>query len=85
MVSRSVSHIVDSSPASPGKRPTDRPMDIRLHRVNGRWLAAADAPTGPIFGWGSTAAEAVSMALDPLIDQLQSVVADERRPEEFIG
>jgi hypothetical protein len=48
-------------------------VDVRLARLNGRWLASADTPDGPSLGCGMTAREALRSALEPfhgMIDEL---------------
>lgn len=48
-------------------------VDVRLSRLNGRWLASADTPDGPSLGWGMTAREALKAALesfDGVIEEL---------------
>jgi hypothetical protein len=40
-------------------------VDVRLRRLNRRWLAVADTPHGPSLGWGVTPIDALAMALEP--------------------
>jgi hypothetical protein len=42
---------------------------------NGRWVASADTPDGPILGLGDSAIEAVEHALEPFDGALDELVA----------
>jgi hypothetical protein len=55
-------------------------VDVRLTRVGRRWVASADAPSGPTLGWGTTSFDAIWMALAPfegVIDQLLASLPEE--------
>jgi hypothetical protein len=48
-------------------------VDVRLHEMNGRWMASADTPDGPSLGLGKGPIEAVEHALEPfegVVDEL---------------
>jgi hypothetical protein len=40
-------------------------VDVRLSRIEGRWLASADTQDGPSLGYGFDALAALYLALDP--------------------
>jgi hypothetical protein len=44
--------------------PTIR-VDVRLQRINRRWLASTDTPQGPTLGCGTDPLAALYVALDP--------------------
>jgi hypothetical protein len=57
------------------------PIDVRLLRINRRWLASTDTPQGPTLGCAKDALAALYLALDPfqpaiepLLDRLAAVV-----------
>lgn len=50
-------------------------VDLRLSRLNGRWLASADTPDGPSLGWGVTAREALRAALEPFDGMIAELLA----------
>lgn len=50
-------------------------VDVRLARLNGRWLASADTPDGPSLGWGRTGWEALMAALEPFEGMIEELVA----------
>lgn len=55
-------------------------VNVRLRRLNGRWLAVADARHGPSLGWGVRPIDALAMALEPfapLVGQLLSSMPPE--------
>lgn len=56
-------------------------VDVRLRRLNRRWLAVADAPRGPSIGWGVTPIEALSMALEPFAPVVGELLAS--MPPEY--
>ena len=62
-------------------------VDVRLYELNGRWLASADAPSGPTLRTGYSPLAALTEALEPFdgaIDQLlESAPADIRYGELF--
>ncbi len=48
-------------------------VDVRLREINGRWIASADTPDGPILGLGDRAIDAIGGALEPfdgMVDEL---------------
>jgi hypothetical protein len=56
-------------------------VDVRLQRINRRWLASTDTPQGPTLGCGKDALSALYLALDPfqpaidpLLDTLPALV-----------
>ncbi len=52
-------------------------VDARCGRVSGSWIASADTPDGPSLGYGRSATEAISMALEPfdgVVEELLSSV-----------
>ena len=56
-------------------------VDVRLQRINRRWLASTDTPQGPTLGCGKDALSALYVALDPfqpaidpLLDSLPALV-----------
>ncbi|MDQ6683306.1 MAG: hypothetical protein ACR2KI_01635 [Candidatus Limnocylindria bacterium] len=62
-------------------------VDVRLRRLNRRWLASADTPDGPTLGWGMTAFEALWMALAPFedsVDELLATVPEELGPGDYL-
>jgi len=61
-------------------------VDVRLLRINRRWLASADGPEGPTLGCSSDglaalylAVDAFQPAIDPLLDSLPALVEIEDR------
>lgn len=58
-------------------------VDTRLARINGRWIASSDAPSGPTLGLGTTALEALSEALEPFDGVRDELL--ETAPEEIFG
>ncbi len=40
-------------------------VDVRLHQIQGRWLASADTPGGPSVGLAWFPLDAVEAALEP--------------------
>jgi hypothetical protein len=55
-------------------------VDLRLARLNGRWIASADTPDGPSMGLGWFPYEAAGQALAPfdeLADELLEALPDE--------
>ena len=54
-------------------------VDVRLTRLEGRWLASADTADGPTLGLGRLPEEALTEALEPFdgyIDELMETVPD---------
>jgi hypothetical protein len=58
-------------------------VDVRLRRLNRRWIASADTPDGPSLGWGKTAFSALWMALEPFERVIGELIASV--PREVIG
>lgn len=57
-------------------------VDVRLNRINRRWIASADAPDGPTLGLGTTAFAALWMALGPLEQMAGELLAS--FPEDLV-
>ena len=56
-------------------------VEVRLKRLNRRWLASTDTSQGPTLGYGEDALAAIYLALDPfqpaidpLLDRLAALV-----------
>lgn len=62
-----------------------RPVDVRLTRVQGRWLASAQTLEGPTLGRDHSPFLAVSQALEPLGGQLLDVLGAMRDLEPVEG
>jgi len=58
-------------------------LDTRYVRVNGRWIASADTPHGPTLGYGSSAFQALWMALEPFEGLVEELLAS--APAHVIG
>jgi hypothetical protein len=56
-------------------------VDTRLARINGRWIASSDAPSGPTLGLGDTPLEALAAALEPFDGVRDELL--ETAPEEL--
>jgi hypothetical protein len=56
-------------------------VDVRLVRLNGRWVASVDTPDGPTMGLGWVPYEAVARALDPFDDSAEELL--ESLPDEL--
>jgi hypothetical protein len=50
-------------------------VDVRVRRVEGRWLASADTPDGPTLGYGDAPLEALTSALDDFSDVRKALLA----------
>lgn len=50
-------------------------VDVRLRRLNRRWLASARSQRGLTLGWGRTPFAALWMALEPFGDMIGELLA----------
>lgn len=50
-------------------------VDVRLRRLNRRWLASTRSPRGLTLGWGRTPFAALWMALEPFEDMVGDLLA----------
>jgi hypothetical protein len=56
-------------------------VEVRLHEIEGRWIASADTPDGPSLGLGELALQASEQALQPfdgIVNELFASVPDAR-------